>query len=128
MKTKYSDDSNSLADGIITETDRVKRWRMIHDLLRVQNKKARKEQKTHAKAMADVRKNKLYNKRKARRGQLRFGVSIPQMTYDAIVETDILVFGKSDIRNPEKENFHTPDATNSIVKDLAKAFPEYKAS
>lgn len=128
MKSKYSDSTNALAQAILDEKDTVKRWRMVHDLLRLQNKKARKEQDKQAKAMADVRKHKIYNRRKARKGQLRFGVSIPNMTWNALVDTDILVTGTSVLRDPKKDEFTDKKATNQIVRDLAKAFPEYKAS
>lgn len=128
MKSKYSDGSNALAQAILEEKDTVKRWRMVHDLLRLQNKKARKEQNQQAKAMADVRKHKLYNTRKARKGQIRFGVSIPNITWQALVETDILVTGTSVLKDPKKDEYQDKKATNKIVQDLAKAFPEYKAS
>lgn len=128
MKSKYSEDSNALAQAILEQQDDVKRWRMVHDLLRIQNKKARKEQNQQSKAMADVRKHKLYNTRKARKGQLRFGVSIPNITWQALVETDILVKGTSVLKDPKKDEYKDKKATNKIVQDLAKAFPEYKAS
>jgi hypothetical protein len=128
MKSKYSKESNSLAEAILKEKDDIKRWRMIHDLLRIQNKKARKEQDKQAKAMADVRRLKIYNTRKARKGQLRFGVSIPNITWQALVESDILVKGSSVLKDPKKDEHLTKNATNRIVQDLATAFPEYKAS
>jgi len=128
MKSKYSKNTNSLAQAILEQKDPVKRWRMVHDLLALQNKKARKEQKQQAKAMADIRKAKLYNTRKARKGQLRFGVSIPNITWQALVETDILVDGTSVLKDPKKDEYQDKKATNKIVRDLAQAFPEYKAS
>lgn len=128
MKSKYSEEAAQLADAIIKEKDDVKRWRMTHDLLRLQNKKAKREQDKQAKAMAEVRKTKLYNNRKARRGRLRFGVSIPNITWQALVETDMLVTGTSVLKYPDKEAYQDKKATNKIVRDLAKAFPEYKAS
>lgn len=128
MKTKHSKAANKKADAVITELNHIERWRLVHDLLGKQNKLARKEQKAHAKAMADVRKEKIYNKRKAKKGQLRFGVSIPNMTYQAIVDADMLIFGESMLFDPKKDEHSTPNATNKIVRDLAKAFPEYKAS
>jgi hypothetical protein len=128
MKSKYSEEANSLADAILREKNAVKRWRMVHDLLRLQNKKARKEQNQQAKAMADIRKNKLYNTRKARHGRLVFGVSIPNVTWQALVEADIIATGTSVLKYPDKEHYKDKKATNKIVRDLAKAFPEYKAS
>lgn len=128
MKSKYSEEANNLAQAIIDEKDHMKRWRMVHDLLAKQNKKAKREQEKQAKAMAAIRKAKLYNNRKARRGQLRFGVSIPNITWQALVHTDILVTGESILKDPKKGEHLTPDATNKIVKELATVFPEYKAS
>lgn len=128
MKSKYSDEHNALAQAVLDEKDHIKRWRLVHDLLRATNKKARKEQTQQAKAMAEIRRQKIYNNRKARRGNLRFGVSIPNMTWQALVETDILVTGESVLRDPKKDEYQDKKATNKIVRDLAKVFPEYKAS
>lgn len=128
MKSKYSKDTNSIAQTILDEKDATKRWRLVHDLLREQNKAARKEQNQQAKAMADIRRQKVYNRRKARRGQLRFGVSIPQLTWQALVETDFMVDGDSVLKNSDKEEQTDIKATNKIVRDLAEAFPEYKVN
>lgn len=126
--SKFDSKTQIEADRAMREQDRVTRWRKVHDLLRKHNKKARKEQDAQAKAMAEVRRNKVYDNHIARRGNLRFGVSIPNITWQALVEADILVTGESVLKDPKKDEYLDKKATNKIVRDLAKAFPQYKAS
>lgn len=127
-KTKYSKKADSLADKVITQEDRVKRWKHIHDLLRTQNKKARKEQDQVAKECAEIRAEKIYSKKKTKTMGLRFGVAMPPTTYNALVKADELIYGKSDLASPDKEAYLDLKATNQVVKDLGRAFPQYKVS
>lgn len=129
MDTKtFTEEQLELSQAILDETDHKKRWRMVHDLLRQTNKIARREQDKQAKAMKKVREAKVYNTAGGGAAGMRFGVSVPNVTYQAIVESDMMVEGTSRLRAPEKQKYITKDATNQIVKDLEEVFPEYKAS
>lgn len=129
MKTKYDTKTNNLAQKIIDcKDDRVKRWKLVHDLLRKQNKKARKEQDITAKDAKYFRDNKLIRKDKTEIMGLRWGVALPPTTYTALVQADVLVLGKSDLQHPDKEATIDLRGSNKIVKDLEKAFPQYKVS
>ena len=129
MKTKYDEKSNSIAQAIIDcKDDRVKRWKLVHDLLRAQNKKACREQDKTAKEAASVRSDKMFSKHKSKTMGMRFGVALPPTTYNALVQADVLVYGKSDLKNPDKEDSLDLKSTNKIVKDLERAFPQYKVS
>ena len=129
MQTKYNTKSNELAQQIIDcKDDRVKRWKLVHDLLRKQNKKARQEQNKTAKDAKYFRDNKLVRKDKTKTMGLRWGVALPPTTYTALVQADVLVFGKSDLQHPDKEATLDLKGSNKIVKDLEKAFPQYKVS
>lgn len=129
MQTKYNTKSNELAQQIIDcKDDRVKRWKLVHDLLRKQNKKARQEQDKTAKDAKYFRDNKLVRKDKTKTMGLRWGVALPPTTYTALVQADVLVFGKSDLQHPDKEATLDLRGSNKIVKDLEKAFPQYKVS
>lgn len=129
MQTKYTTKSNELAQQIIDcKDDRVKRWKLVHDLLRKQNKKARQEQDKTAKDAKYFRDNKLVRKDKTKTMGLRWGVALPPTTYTALVQADVLVFGKSDLQHPDKEATLDLKGSNKIVKDLEKAFPQYKVS
>lgn len=108
--------------------DRAAHWKAVYDLLRATNKKARKEQDEVAKDCESVRKDKMFKKTKSKTMGLRFGVSMPPTTYNALVEADTLAYGHSDLRETDKESFQKKDATNAVVKDLEKAFPQYKVS
>ena len=59
---------------------------------------------------------------------MRFGVAMPPLTWNALVEGDRLAYGRSDLVNTDKEDYATKDGSNSIVKDLEKAFPQFKVS
>ena len=102
---------HDLADFVMREDDRVTRWKKIHELLRKNNKKARKEQDKVAKECAEVRSEKIYRKTKTKTMGLRFGVAMPPMTWNALVEAATELTG-----------------SNKIVKDLERAFPQYKVS
>lgn len=129
FKSKYDNKTNDLAQAIIDcKDDRVKRWKLVHDLLRKQNKKARKEQDKTAADAKYFRDNKLIKKDKSKIMGLRWGVALPPTTYTAIVQADVLIFGKSDLQHPDKEADLDLKSTNKIVKDLEKAFPQYKVS
>lgn len=127
----YTEKANKLANRVIEAAesgDRAAHWKAVHDLLRHQNKKARKEQDKVAKECASVRADKIYSKTKSKELGLRFGVSMPPMTWNALVEADRVAFGRSDLHNTDKEEYQTKNATNSIVKDLERVFPQYKVS
>ena len=128
-KQKYSTEQHKQIIAIFKEKDDVKRWRLIHDLLRETNPKAKREQDRQAKALKKVREEGLYNNKEVRGAAgLRFSVSIPNTTYQALVEMDIATRGKSSLRNPEKQKYETRNATNKIAQKLSRAFPEYRVS
>lgn len=129
MQTKYNTKTNELAQQIIDcKDDRVKRWKLVHELLRKQNKKARKEQDTVMKDAKYFREKKLVSKTKTKTMGLRWGVALPPTTYTALVQADNLVMGHSDLQHPDKEATLDLTGSNKIVKDLEKAFPQYKVS
>jgi hypothetical protein len=126
--SQFDSKTQTAADHLMREQDRVLRWKKIHKLLRQQNKKARKEQDKIAKECAEVREEKIFKREKSEILGLRFGVSLPPMTYHALVQSDELIDGHSDLHHPDKEGYETKNATNQIVKDLEKAFPQYKVT
>lgn len=127
-ETKYQKVTHTAADHAMREQDRVIRWKKIHDLLRKHNKKARLEQDKIAKECHEVREEGIFKKQKTEAMGLRFGVALPPMVYNALIQSDRLISGKSDLANPDKEDHLNIKATNQIVKDLAKAFPQYKVT
>lgn len=129
MKTKtFTEEQLELSQAILDEKDHKKRWRMVHDLTRETNPKAKREQDKQAKALAKVRKEKLYNTGKTGAAGMKFSVSMPNITYQALVASDDAATGTSMLRAPEKQKYITKDATNQIARDLAEVFPEYKVS
>ena len=127
-ETKFKGDVHKLADHAMREDDRVIRWKMVHALLRQNNKKARREQDKVAKEAASVRADKIFSKHKSKKMGLRFGVALPPTTFNALVQADLLITGHSDLQHPDKEESMDLKSTNKIVKDLAAAFPQYKVS
>lgn len=117
-----------LADELLREDDRVTRWKKAHKLLRLSNKAARKEQDKTAKDAKYFRDNKLIKKEKSEIMGLRWGVALPPMTYYALVNADLATTGSSDLHAHDKEQYETIKGSNSIVKDLEKAFPQYKVA
>ena len=120
-----------LVDAVVNAAesgDRARRWKAVYDLLRFTNKKARKEQDEVAADCALMRSKGIFKKTKSKKMGLRFGVSIPPMTWNALVEADRLAYGRSDLFNTDKEDYKTKDGSNVIVKDLEKAFPQYRVS
>jgi len=126
--TKFDPKLNTEADHAMRELDRVLRWKKIHALLRKQNKKARKEQDVTAEDCKFFRQNGLIKSDKTEKLGLRWGVSLPPMTYNAIVAAERLTFGHSELANPDKEADLDLKGSNQIVKDLEKAFPQYKVA
>lgn len=126
--TAFDEKTNREADEIMRELDRVVRWKKIHAFLRKQNKKARKEQDKVAEDCKYARDHGWFKKEKSEHLGLRFGVSLPPMVYNAIVQSDRLITGKSDLAEPDKEASSDLKGSNQIVKDLAKAFPQYKVT
>lgn len=126
--TKFDDKANREADHALREMDRVKRWKKVHDLLRKQNKKARKEQDVTAADCKYFRDEGLIRKDKTEILGLRWGVAMPPMTWNAMVQADVIATGKSDLRDYNKEADLDLKGSNQIVKDLEKAFPQYKVS
>lgn len=114
------------ADEAMREMDRVIRWKKIHALLRKTNKKARKEQDITAEDAEYFRDNKLIKSTKTEKMGLRWGVALPPITYHALIQADLVIEGHSDLQHPDKEGGLDLKATNQIVKDLEKAFPQYK--
>lgn len=126
--SKFDMKIQTQADKTMREMDRVIRWKKVHSLLRKQNKKARKEQDTTAADCAYFREHGLVRTDKTEKLGLRWGVSLPPMTYHALVQADRLIDGHSDLANPDKEETMDLKGTNQIVKDLEKAFPQYKVA
>lgn len=126
--SKFDSKLQADADKAMREMDRVLRWKKIHALLRRQNKKARKEQDQTAKDCKYFREHGLIKKEKTEHMGLRWGVSLPPMTYHAIVQADRVIDGHSDLANPNKEETMDLKGSNQIVKDLEKAFPQYKVT
>ena len=127
-ETKFKSDLQKQADEAMREEDRVLRWKKVHALLRKQNKKARREQDETAKDAKYFRDNKLIKSEKSEIMGLKWGVALPPMTYNAIVQADIIIDGHSDLQHPDKEADLDLKSTNQIVKDLVKAFPQYKVA
>lgn len=129
---KFDEEAYKLADKVIAAAkagNRVEHWKAVSQLLRHQNKKARKEQDRVAKECAGARADKTYKKTKSKVMGLRFGVAMPPMTWNALVEADRLAYGRSDLYNTDKEDYvEGIKGSNSIVKDLELAFPEFKVS
>lgn len=123
--------ANDLGDKVIEAAesgDRVKHWKAVHQLLRAQNKKARKEQDQTAKECAEIRAEKKFRKTKSKVMGLRFGVAMPPITWNALVAADRIAFGKSDLADYDKEADTDLKGSNQIVKDLERAFPQYRVS
>lgn len=127
-ETKHDPKSNLKADHALRELDRVRRWKKVHDLLRNNNKKARKEQDETIKDAKYFRDKHLIKKEKTETMGLRWGVAIPPMTWSMLIKADIIATGHSDLAAPDKEDSIDLKGSNQIVKDLEKAFPQYKVS
>ncbi len=127
-ETKHSANFQKLADEAMREMDTVKRWKKIHNLLRKTNKKARKEQDETAKDCAYFREENLVKSDKTELMGLRWGVSIPPMTWNAMIQADLVINGHSELQHPDKEAGTDLKGTNQIVKQLEKAFPQYKVT
>lgn len=129
MPNKVSAIDDNLAAEIATlrsDSDDVERWKKVAELGRRMNPQILAEHKKQMRAMRQARKHKLYRKDRGE-GQLRFGVSMPPMTWELLISSDIMVKGSSRLYDPEKNKYSTKDATNGIVQDLMEAFPEYRA-
>lgn len=126
--SKFDPKTQTEADRAMREMDRVLRWKKIHALLRKNNKKARKEQDKTAKECAEFRSEGLVRTDKTELMGLRWGVSLPPMTYHAIVQSDRVIDGHSELANPNKEAYMDLKGSNQLVKDLEKAFPQYKVA
>lgn len=127
FKSQYDTKANDLAQVVLdAREDRVKRWKAVHKMLRYQNKKARKEQDVTAADCRFFREQGLVSKKKSEKMGLRWGVALPPMTYAALVQSDKLILGHSDLTNPNKEDHSDLKGSNQIVKDLQRAFPQYK--
>jgi len=123
--------ANELADKVIDAAqsgDRVAHWKAVSALLRHTNRKARKEQDQIIKEARAVRDAKVVKKKKTETMGLRWGVAMPQMTWNALVEADRIAYGRSDLKEYDKEADSTIKGSNQIVKDLEKAFPQFKVS
>lgn len=116
------DDFKAREQAIWDEPDNTKRWRMAADLAREMNPEVKKEQDKQIKAMAEVRRLGLYRKTKTKKMGLKFAVSIPSMTFTVLSTVD------PSLRNIDKSEWTTRDGSNQIARDLARVFPEYRAS
>ena len=59
---------------------------------------------------------------------LKFGVSVPRMTWQAIVGVDEMLDGKSRLFDTAKKESKDRSATNGLVQDLREVFPEYRVN
>lgn len=129
---KYDKKANELANAVIKHAmahDRVKHWKAVYDLLMYQNEKARKEAEKVAEDAKIVRKSGVVKKTKSKTMGLRWGVAMPPMTWNALVEADRLAYGRSDLKEYDKEGDDAGiKGSNQIVKDLELAFPQFKVS
>jgi len=136
MKQKYFDKfnkkANRLADKVIEaaiEGDRAAHWKAVYELLIYQNKEVRKEAEITAKEAKEVREAKVVKKNKSKTAGLRWGVAMPPTVWNALVESDRLAYGRSDLKDYDKESDMAGiQGSNQIVKDLEKAFPQFKVS
>lgn len=123
--------ANELADEVIKAAksgDRVRHWKAVYKLLRHTNKKARKEQDITAKEAKEVREAKVVKKESSEVMGLRWGVAMPPTTWDALVEADYIAYGRSDLKDYDKESDKELTGSNQIVRDLEKAFPQFRVS
>ena len=118
---KYTPKQLEQLGAVLAEPDATKRWRMIADFSREHNPHVKKEQDIQAKACKEIREAKLYRTRR-KKGQLKFSVSIPPLTYEAMVAVD------PELIHLNKEDYYSPEATNKQAKDLARVFPESRVS
>lgn len=129
---KFDKKANQLADKVIKAAnsyDRVAHWKAVYDLLIYQNDKARKEAEQTSKEAASVRKSGVVKKTKSKTMGLRWGVAMPPMIWNALVEADRLAYGRSDLKEYDKEaDLSGITGSNQIVKDLELAFPQFKVS
>lgn len=121
QKQKYTPKQLEQLGAILAEPKASKRWRMIADFARDNNPHVKKEQDIQAKACKEIREAKLYRS-KRKQGQIKFTVSIPPLTYQAMETVD------PELRHLNKEDFYSPDATNKQAQELARVFPEYRVS
>jgi len=116
----------------LAEIDRIltlkgqKRWRAIADFTVNTNARARKQHEAQLREIEVLRATRANDNGSASISKnLRFGVSVPSTIWDALVGFDTMVDGDSILKNPKKS--HTdPMGTNSIVRQLAHTFPEYR--
>lgn len=123
--------ANELADKVIQSAksgDRVAHWQAVYALLIHTNKKAREEAEQTIKEAKAVRAAKVVKTVKSKHLGLRWGVAMPPMTWNALVEADRLAYGRSDLKEYNKEADSSPKGSNQIVKDLELAFPQFKVS
>lgn len=131
----YIDDfdkkANQLANEVIEAAksfDRVRHWKAVYRLLRYTNKAARREQDKIAKEAKAVRTAAVVKKDKSSTMGLRWGVAMPPTTWDALVEADRLAYGRSDLKEYDKEADQDLKGSNQIVRDLERAFPQFRVS
>lgn len=118
---KYTPKQLEQLGAVLAEPDATKRWRLIADFAREANPHVKKEQDIQSKACKEIREAKLYRSSR-KKGQIRFTVSIPPLTYEAMVAVD------PELIHLNKEDYYSPSATNKQAKDLARVFPEYRVS
>lgn len=104
----------------------AKRWRAVADLTIKTNARVRRQHEAQLREIERLRATRLNdNGSSSVNRNFRFGVSIPEGVWNAIVGFDLQVDGTSKLRDSNK-NHDKPMATNKIVRDLAKTFPEYR--
>lgn len=116
----------------LKEIDRIlkltgeKRWRAVADFTIKTNKAVRKQHEEMLVQIEEVRETRDNdNGSSPHNRNFRFGVSMPEGVYKAIVGFDHKADGTSILTDPKKDHAD-PMGTNSIVRTLATVFPEYK--
>lgn len=116
----------------LEEIDRImklkgaKRWRAVAEFTIKTNSRVRKQHEAQLREIEAVRKTRANdNGASPVNKNFRFGVSIPEGVWNALVGFDMQLDGDSILRNPKKSH-DDPMGTNAIVRRLARTFPEYK--
>lgn len=116
----------------LAEIDRIlklkgaKRWRAVADLTLATNARVRKQHEKLLKEVEELRATRYNDNGSSPNSRnFRLGASIPEGVWKALVGFDMLADGTSKLYDSKKDH-NDPMATNKIVRDLAKAFPEYR--
>lgn len=121
MKTNQKTEKEKLDAQLkaILEMQPPKRWRAMADFARAINPLVRTEQDAQIEVVKGLRLEQT-NKFGAGKSGLRHGVSIPQLTWMAIVSVD------PELQDTDLVTTNRATQTNRLVRQLARVFPEYK--